>query len=105
MPPNGDNTNVSADDVRHVAALCRLELSDEQVAVEIERLSEILGYMQRLGKIGECHSPEITPAKKYDLRGDVPGPTLDADAVRDLSPASWNGFIRVPKILGEGSGS
>ena len=104
MPTNGETARVSADDVRHVATLCRLELSDKQVALEMDRLSEILGYMRRLGEVGERDPSELASVKQGDLRCDNPGPALDADAVRDLSPASWNGFIRVPKVLGEGSG-
>ena len=105
MPQPGEISQVSEETVRHVASLCRLELTDHQVRVEQDRLGEIIGYMDRLRSVGEHAPADVAQASREDLRRDNPGPTLSPGAVAELAPAVWNGYIRVPKVLGEGSSS
>lgn len=44
-------SKLSRDDVLKLAALCRISLSDEEVASFTEELSEILGYVEQLSSV------------------------------------------------------
>lgn len=44
-------TSLSQDDVRHIAKLARLRLTDEEVARFAPQLTSILGYIEKLNEV------------------------------------------------------
>ncbi len=91
------------DDVRHVARLARLGLSDEEVASLRGELSEILAYAE---KVNEVATPEIPPTSHpYPLtnvlRADEPRPSLPQREAISTAPEAQDGRFRVPRIVGE----
>jgi aspartyl-tRNA(Asn)/glutamyl-tRNA(Gln) amidotransferase subunit C len=98
---------LSHDQVRRVAALARLSLTDEQVRRFAGELSSILGYVERLGAadlrdVEPMASPlDATPP----LRDDEPGPVLPLDTLMALAPQADPPFVRIPRVLGEGGGA
>lgn len=106
---------LSADDVRKVARLAKLRLDDEQVEAERERLASVLTFMERLQNLPlEGLKPMAHVGERRNvLRDDEPGPTLSPADVARLAPDSETyhdhqtdddqTFIRVPKVLGDGS--
>ena len=93
-------------DVRHVAKLSRLNLTDEQVAHYTEQLADVLGYMDKLAELDLdgveplAHPTELTNA----LREDVATNPISTDAALMNAPASDPPFFKVPKVLGDGGG-
>ncbi len=93
--------------VRHVAKLSRLRLSDEQIARYGEQLSAVLDYFAKLNELDVegvepmAHAADVTNV----LRADEPVDGLSTDAALANAPAQSPPFFKVPKVLGEGSGA
>lgn len=94
---------LSDDDVRHVAKLARLALSDEEVAALRPQLAEILGYAERVGEVAADDVPPMTHAMglRNVLRADVPADSLDPEEAISTAPQAEDGRFRVPRIVGE----
>ena len=96
---------LTEDDVRHVAKLARLKLSEEQVHLYAEQLSHILQYVEKLNELDlegvepMAHAIDLTNR----LRDDVPGNVLPVEAALANAPDADPPFFRVPKVIGEGS--
>ncbi len=88
-------------DVRYVANLARLELTDEEVAVFQPQLEAILGHVDALTKVdvsGVADS-EAGPLRLGRMRDDVPHESLPAEAMLRNAPDQAQGQIRVPKVV------
>jgi aspartyl-tRNA(Asn)/glutamyl-tRNA(Gln) amidotransferase subunit C len=92
---------LSADDVRKVARLSRLTLTDAQVEDYRVRLAAVLTYVERLRGLdldGVEPLAHIGEAVNR-LDPDEPGPVLPAGTLERLAPRTWQGFIQVPMVL------
>ncbi|NJL31545.1 MAG: Asp-tRNA(Asn)/Glu-tRNA(Gln) amidotransferase subunit GatC [Phycisphaerales bacterium] len=93
--------------VRHVARLSRLKLSDTEVDTFAHQLSDILAYVEKLNQLNldgvepMAHALDLTNV----LRADEPQPGLTVEAVLANAPASEPPFFLVPKVLDDGSGA
>lgn len=95
---------ISEDDVRHVAVLARLALTDEQVTTLTGELSSILGHIDELSKLDLTDvEPTAHPLEMTDsMRADEPRPGLSqADALRN-APEARDGAFVIPRIVGVG---
>ena len=79
---------ISADDVRHIARLARLELTDQEVARFQDELSKILEYVAQLEAV-EAGPVAEPPSPDQPLRDDVVERWPD---VRPLHAASTSPF-------------
>ena len=88
-------------DVRYVANLARLELSDEEVATFQPQLEAILHHVEALTKLDVTGiDPTAHPAPVFDrMRADVPHESLSPAAVLQNAPDQAQGQIRVPKVV------
>ena len=88
----------SPDEVRHVARLARLSLTDE----ELERLGEQLGaILEAVSKVAELDLDDVPPtAHPLDLVNvwaeDEPRPCLPVEEALANAPDRDGGFFRVP---------
>jgi len=85
-------------DVRHIARLARLELTDEEVERFGREMARILEYVARLesleaGRAAEPGSPD------QPLRDDVVTPWPDVRPLHDEAPGFADGFFRVPRVV------
>lgn len=93
--------------VRHVAKLSRLRLSDEEVHRMAEQLSAVLDYVSQLSELNVegvepmAHAMELTNV----WREDVPGETLTVEQVLANAPQKDPPFFKVPKVIGDGGGA
>lgn len=89
---------ISAADVRHIARLARLDLTDEEVARFQDELSKILDYVAQLDGLdaGEAAEP---PAPDQPLRDDVVEPWPDVRPLHDEAPDFRDGTYRVPRVV------
>ena len=94
-------------DVRHVAMLARLSLTDEQVGSLTAELSSLLGHIDDLRKLDlEGVEPTAHPlAMTNRMRGDVVVPGLSReDALKNAPDTDGTAFV-VPAITGGGDAS
>lgn len=88
-------------DVRYVANLARLELSDEEVATFQPQLEAVLRHAEALSRLDvEGIEPTAHPAPVFGrMRDDVAHTSLDSAAVLQNAPDQAQGQIRVPKVV------
>ena len=94
---------ISADDVRKVAQLARLELADSTIATYTGQLERILDYVAHLEQVDTEGVPPTTRAVEVVnvTRADSVTPTPVRDELLDLAPEREGDFLRVPKILAD----
>jgi aspartyl-tRNA(Asn)/glutamyl-tRNA(Gln) amidotransferase subunit C len=91
---------VTLADVRHVAALARLGLSDDRARALVGELNTILRHMEVLSKVDTEGLPEVTGigAAGAPLRPDS-GPPLPLGRERAaFAPRMQDGFFLVPRL-------
>ena len=95
---------LSETQVRYVAELAHLELSQAEVARMAHELSAILEYVEKLNAI-DTTAVEPMAQVLYDaeetatLRADVPGATLDNATALANAPLAGAGHFKVPKVI------
>ena len=97
--------SLSISDVRHVARLARLALTDSEAEALRSQLSDILAYAE---KVSEVATSDVPPTSHpYPLRNvwraDEVRPSLTPEEVLAPAPAAEDGRFRVPKIVGDPS--
>ena len=92
-------------DVRNVAKLAHLEITDEEAEMYGPQMADIVAYIE---KLNELDTSEIEPAiggltpegeaTKAD-RDDSPRPSFSQNEALDQAPSAVEGHFRVPKVL------
>ena len=98
---------VTPEDVRHVAALARLTISDADLAAYVSQLNGILAHMEVLGQVKSSGVADAADAALpgMRLRADVPGAVRLEIPREEFAPAMRDGFFLVPRLAThEGSG-
>ncbi len=97
----GAGAKIDEAQVRHVAKLSRLTLSDAEVAAFAGQLTHILNYFHQIRSLDtEGIEPMAHPLPVTDvLREDVPAPSLSTEEALAAAPAREGGFFRVPRVL------
>lgn len=96
-------SEISRDEVAHLAMLSRLALSEEELKLFAEQIDEIVDAVSAVQKVDTegvepmSHPHSISTA----MRDDVVVPTLTAEQALDQAPAVEDGRFMVPQILGE----
>ena len=92
--------SVTIDDVKHVARLARLGVSESRAAELVVELNNILGHMSALEKVDTRGVAEAAGvgAAGMPLRIDAGPPIPLARALEDFAPAMRDGFILVPRL-------
>lgn len=80
--------SLSVDDVRHVARLARLALSEDEIASLAPQLSQILGYAEQVAEVATDEIVATThPFGLADVtRPDEPRPSLPRDEILAGAP-------------------
>lgn len=97
------DARITEDDVRHVAKLARLDVTDDEVALFTGQLEAVLQHAQDVEALDVAGVPPTAhplPLRNV-FRDDVPRPSLDRDEVLAMAPAADDRRFRVPRILGE----
>ena len=87
----------------HVAALARLELTDEELDRFTGQLDELLDHVAEVEAldVDGLHPTMHALLIPNWLRPDQPGEVLDRDEVLAQAPMVEDGQFRVPPVLGE----
>jgi aspartyl-tRNA(Asn)/glutamyl-tRNA(Gln) amidotransferase subunit C len=88
-------------DVRDVARLARIELTDEETATFQSQLGSILEYVEQLGKLDVSDVEPTAHANPVFnvFREDLPQPGLERSAVLANAPHESNNLVVVTKVL------
>ncbi|HEX2778267.1 MAG TPA: Asp-tRNA(Asn)/Glu-tRNA(Gln) amidotransferase subunit GatC [Gemmatimonadaceae bacterium] len=91
---------VTIDDVKHVARLARLGMTDERAGQLVSELNRILEHMAVLEKVDVegVMGAEGVGAAGMPLRADAGPPIPLAHALDSFAPASRDGFLLVPRL-------
>jgi aspartyl-tRNA(Asn)/glutamyl-tRNA(Gln) amidotransferase subunit C len=90
-------------DVRHVAKLARIALTDDEVATygaQLENLLEHVAALERLPTGDVAPTAQVIPAHNV-VRDDVVRPSLPRDVVLAAAPQAQGPYFRVPRIIAE----
>jgi aspartyl-tRNA(Asn)/glutamyl-tRNA(Gln) amidotransferase subunit C len=92
---------ITRDEVRHVAMLFRMALSDEEIAKFQQQLSQIIDYFQVLQQVDtEGVPPTSHPVSLENvMRSDEPRPSYPSEDILANAPQSERGFFRVRAVL------
>ncbi|MEY3757319.1 MAG: Asp-tRNA(Asn)/Glu-tRNA(Gln) amidotransferase subunit GatC [Cyanobacteriota bacterium] len=96
-------SKITADDVRKVAGLARLDLPEEKIATYTGQLERILEYVAHLESVDTEGVPPTTRAVEVvnATRDDVVVPTNVREDLLNEAPQREGDFFRVPKILAD----
>jgi aspartyl-tRNA(Asn)/glutamyl-tRNA(Gln) amidotransferase subunit C len=92
---------VSNQQVRHIAKLARIAMSDEELERLVPELNNILGWVEQLGEVDtDGVEPLATVVdQKLRLRDDVVTDGNIRDKVLANAPEAQHGFFAVPKVI------
>ena len=95
-------TTISIDDVRHVAKLARLHMTDPELARFTQQLGTILHYVNKISELDVTSVEPMAHALPIHnvLRDDVVGEPLPLEKVLQNAPERDGDFFAVPKIIG-----
>jgi aspartyl-tRNA(Asn)/glutamyl-tRNA(Gln) amidotransferase subunit C len=94
---------IGSDEVRRIAALAHLPLTDEEVDRMTTELGTILGYVQQLQELDLADVPPTAHVaiERLPLRPDEPGESLPREvALREAPRVAMDGFA-VPAFVDE----
>lgn len=92
---------LTKEDVKHVASLAKLAISDEEAGTYAEQLTEILVFANELNNLDTDNVVPMThPLQLMNvLRKDVPNDILDREEMLESVKEHEAGQIKVPTIL------
>lgn len=90
-------------DIRYVAALARLALTDAEIETFGRQLGDLLGHVNRLAELDIESVPATAQVieSRNVVRADEPRPCLDRERVLAEAPQRQGAFFRVPRIITE----
>jgi aspartyl-tRNA(Asn)/glutamyl-tRNA(Gln) amidotransferase subunit C len=94
-------------EVRHVAKLARLKLSDDEVRLFTRQLVKILDYVRQIESLDTAGVEPLAHALPVTnvLRPDEPRTGLTRDQALANAPETENGCFRVPSVLDPHAGA
>jgi aspartyl-tRNA(Asn)/glutamyl-tRNA(Gln) amidotransferase subunit C len=94
-------SRISEDQVKHVAHLARLAITEEEAQKFTTQLDAIIGFAEQLN---ELDTENVDPTShvlemKNIMREDKPGKGLPQEEVLKNAPDHQDGQVRVPSVL------
>ena len=93
--------SVNPEQVRHIAKLARIAMSDGEIEALVPELNNILGWVDQLSQVNTDGVEPLTAviANTLRLREDVVTDGNVRDAVLANAPNAEHGFFAVPKVI------
>jgi len=94
---------ITENDVKVVASLSRLKISDEESAEVIAQLDKILTYVDNLQAVDTSKIEPTTYALPMQniFRADEVKPSLNRELALSNAPVQDDGYFKVPRVLEE----
>jgi aspartyl-tRNA(Asn)/glutamyl-tRNA(Gln) amidotransferase subunit C len=92
---------VSTQQVRHIAKLARIAMSDAEIERLAPELNNILGWVEQLGEVNTDGVEPLTAVidQKLRLRDDIVTEGNIRDEILANAPDAQHGFFAVPKVI------
>jgi aspartyl-tRNA(Asn)/glutamyl-tRNA(Gln) amidotransferase subunit C len=93
--------SLSTEDVKRIAHLSRIEVTEDEAHAALQKLSGILGLIEQMQAVNTAgiepmsHSQDVTQR----LRDDVVTETNQRELFQSIAPAVENGLYLVPKVI------
>ena len=93
--------SVTNEQVRHIARLARIAMSDEEIERLAPELNNILGWVEQLAEVNTDGVEPLTAVieQKLRLREDVITDGNIRDQILANAPEAQHGFFAVPKVI------
>jgi aspartyl-tRNA(Asn)/glutamyl-tRNA(Gln) amidotransferase subunit C len=94
-------------DIRHVARLARVALTDQEIATFGPQLGSLMAHVDALGELdteGVSATAQVVPSRNVQRADEVrPQTILPREAALRNAPQAQAGYFRVPRIIAEES--
>jgi len=99
-------SRIRPEEVREIATLARLDLSDQEIERMTTDLDAILGYVAALKDLDTSAVEPMTHAVPFDcpVRPDQVGTSLPIDEALQNAPRREASFFQVPRIIAPTAG-
>ena len=93
--------SVTNEQVRHIARLARIAMSDDEIERLAPELNNILGWVEQLGEVNTDGVEPLTAVidQKLRLREDEVTDGNCRDDILANAPEAQHGFFAVPKVI------
>ena len=93
--------SVSTEQVRHIARLARIAMSDQEIERLAPELNNILGWVEQLAEVNTDGVEPLATVidQKLRLRDDVVTDGNIRDDILANAPEAQHGFFAVPKVI------
>lgn len=93
---------MTTDELRNLANLSHIAVSDETLEAMRPDFETILGYVDQLGDVSVPETGQQDYMVTNQFRKDAATSTADTEALLDQSPARHDRFVKVQKIISSG---
>jgi len=99
------STTLTRADVARIAALARLELTEDETSLFVKQLGAILSYFEDLQRADTANVPptaQVAVLASAPFRDDAERPSLDRDVLIRQAPDGDRdaGLFTVPRVIG-----
>ena len=93
--------SVTNEQVRHIARLARIAMSEEELDRLVPELNNILGWVEQLGEVNTDGIEPLTAVidQELRLRDDLVTEGDIRDEILMNAPQAQHGFFAVPKVI------
>ena len=93
--------SVTNEQVRHIARLARIAMSEDELERLVPELNNILGWVEQLGEVNTDGVEPLATVidQKLRLRDDVVNDGNIRDEILANAPEAQHGFFAVPKVI------
>jgi aspartyl-tRNA(Asn)/glutamyl-tRNA(Gln) amidotransferase subunit C len=93
--------SVTSQQVRHIAKLARIGMSDAEIEALVPEINNILGWVEQLGEVNTDGVEPLATVidQKMRLRDDAVTAGNIRDAILANAPEAQHGFFAVPKVI------
>ena len=95
-------TQISRDDVQHLAQLSSLQLTDSEIDGLQADIGNILGYIEQLGELntdGVTPTYQVTDLENVWRNDEVVESAISRKELLQLAPEATEDQVKVPKVL------
>ena len=98
---------IDVEQVRKVAKLARLDLTEQEIGEFTDQLISILGYVEKMNELDTAEVQPLAHCLEVSnvFREDVVKESLGTDKTLANAPERDGEFFKVPKILDDSSGA
>lgn len=92
---------IDVEEVKKLANLARLDVPEAELASVAHDLESIIGFVDEIQNVDVGTQSEKKAMRVNVFREDIIAPIVVIQNLVDIAPAHQDGFVKVPKVLGE----